>query len=236
MKRRILSWANTIKNISGTQLIMVTLTYREISGWKPNHIRDYMKKMRKILGRDLRAYAWVAEMQERGAVHYHLVLCVNSGTRIPMPDRSGFWDYGLSRVEIARTPYYLVLYYGKKYQKDFEKFPKGARCFAIWLDCEELKDTCAWLGLSSAQQLWIDQIGADEIRMCMRNWKGAGDWKFSDVCDTEEIGLSHLAADQVKSYLRKNFFSPYYIGGQNASENSRDRVGNFQVGQRNNVL
>jgi hypothetical protein len=44
------------------------------------------------------------------------------------------WPHGLSKIQSARSPYYLVSYVGKEYQK-MGKFPKGMRVFAVWLNC-----------------------------------------------------------------------------------------------------
>jgi len=89
-----------------------------------------MKNLKQRLGDDLFAFAWVAELQKRGAVHYHLVLLVRRGTRIPLPDKSGMWSHGHSAIHTARTPYYLLVYVGKEYQKDLSRYPKYCRLYA----------------------------------------------------------------------------------------------------------
>ena len=50
-----------------------------------------MKRLREKLDEELLAYAWVGEMQERGAVHYHMYILVQAGADVPRPDESEMW-------------------------------------------------------------------------------------------------------------------------------------------------
>ena len=69
------SWANFLqKETKGSSLWMVTLTYAGVDDWRPNHIREFMQAFRKLYKKKLVGYAWVAELQERGAVHYHVMV------------------------------------------------------------------------------------------------------------------------------------------------------------------
>lgn len=113
------------------RLVMITLTIARVEDYNPGMMRDYMKKLKQHLGEKLYAFAWVAEMQERGAVHYHLLVCVEKGTRIVAPDKSGMWKWGSSRTETARTAFYICTYIGKERQKDLSRFPKHCRTFAV---------------------------------------------------------------------------------------------------------
>jgi hypothetical protein len=112
--------------------VMLTLTYKDGKDWHINDIRDYMILLRATLGNRLYAYAWVLEMQKRGAPHYHVILYVQRGTKIPKPD-AGMWRHGLSRIETVKTPYYICKYTSKGKQKEYQKegFPAGARMFAV---------------------------------------------------------------------------------------------------------
>lgn len=119
---------------------MITLTYKNIDDWKPNHIRDYLTALRNFMKRkgfDFH-YVWVAELQKRGAVHYHIVvwlpkLSKNNYFKIPKPDKSGMWKFGMSQVVFARKPVgYLVKYTSKTSNLTYEeikKFPKGLRLY-----------------------------------------------------------------------------------------------------------
>lgn len=114
----------------GPRMVMVTLTYENKDAWQPNHIRDFMKALKERLGKGLLAYAWVLEMQERGAPHYHLLLYVRRGAKIPKPDEAGLWKYGSTKIEtVKKGPFYIVKYTGKEYQKN--GLPAGARMFAV---------------------------------------------------------------------------------------------------------
>jgi hypothetical protein len=72
------------------------------------------------------AYIWVAETQERGVIHYHVLVLVERGTKIKKPDEAGWWNHGSSKIETARTAFYVCAYIGKEHQKKGE-LPKGAR-------------------------------------------------------------------------------------------------------------
>jgi len=143
-QRRVHAWASAIptpnrsirrknKKINiGPRMVMLTLTYRTASEWKPNQVRDYLVDLRNLLGDRLLAYAWVLEMQQRGAPHYHILLYVQRGTNVPKPD-AGMWRYGLSRRETAKSIFYICKYAGKAHQKEYQKegLPIGARMFAV---------------------------------------------------------------------------------------------------------
>lgn len=114
----------------GSRMLMIGLTYRAAGDYRPGHLVAYLKSLKQMLGEKLLAFAWVAELQERGAVHYHLVLVVKKGTRIPLADKSGMWPHGSSSTMTVRSPYYLVKYTGKKKQKDLALYPKSCRLYA----------------------------------------------------------------------------------------------------------
>ncbi len=118
------NWASMADEmIAETDRIMVTLTYRNIEDWQPKHVTQFLRKVKRVFGLDLFGYFWVAEMQQRGAVHYHVVQAVRHGARMPKPDEAGFWRHGLTRVELVRHVY---AYLSKYLQKDGQKtnFPR----------------------------------------------------------------------------------------------------------------
>ena len=131
MRRRIFAWAELVKEYQvkhDTRLVMITLTYRVAEDWQSGHIREFVKAMKFRLGDRCLAFAWVAELQKRGAVHYHMMLLVPKGTLLDQPDT--FWDWGMTRIETARTPFYLVSYSSKSYQKDVSRYPRSCRTYA----------------------------------------------------------------------------------------------------------
>ena len=129
---------------------MVTLTYRDVGEWRPGHLPALLQTMRKWVqrrGHGLR-YVWVAELQRRGAVHYHLLLWLPKGLTLPKPDKQGWWPHGLTRIEWARKPVGYLAKYASKGGEAAE-FPKGcrlhghgglaaaARVIASWWRCPE---------------------------------------------------------------------------------------------------
>lgn len=196
---RIHTWANAIPEqverkggkpggIETPRLVMVTLTYADVAGWAAGDIRAYMTALRSILRGRLLAYAWVLEVQRRGAPHYHVLLYVRKGTMIPMPDKSGMWRRGSSRVETARTPHYVAKYIGKEYQK--ETLPGSARMFAVWVNRAVVGKEAYLLFRMSALPGWFRK----EVLEILETGRGVepGVWKRAKgggwyLADTGEV-------------------------------------------------
>jgi len=110
------------------QAVLITLTYREVDGWRNRDVSECLKRMRQWAARkgvEL-GYVWTAELQKRGAVHYHIVCWLPPGLSMPKPDKQGWWAHGMTRIERARRPVgYLVKYASKG--DDVEQFPRGLR-------------------------------------------------------------------------------------------------------------
>jgi hypothetical protein len=159
LRRRVFSWVEATRPVTaeGYRMVMQTLTYERVEDWRPGQIREYMLFIRHRLGGRLVAYSWVAELQQRGAVHYHLLLIVKRGTRIPKPDLAGWWPWGLTRVETAKTPYYIAKYAGKEYQK-LGPFPKGLRIFAVWISDQVIDMIQKWYFRLSTLPGWFRDI------------------------------------------------------------------------------
>ena len=143
LRTAVHSWVDSMQLYSDNyDLKMITLTYAKAEDWKANDIKNFCSWLRRYCGDSLISYAWVAELQERGAVHYHLTAYFKKGFSVPFPDkptgRKNFvpWAFGYSRIEKAKNPAYLVTYLGKEHQKDFHRFPLGARSFSIWANSE----------------------------------------------------------------------------------------------------
>jgi len=142
MKSRVINWAYLVdkyRENNQARMVMVTLTYKRKTDYKPGHIRDYLKNIKKRLGKNLLAHAWVAELQQRGAVHYHVILVVSPGSDIPKPDKKGYWTHGMSKIETAKTAYYLAVYTGKEYQKSLQNYPKHCRLYGMTIRPEMVK-------------------------------------------------------------------------------------------------
>lgn len=113
----------------GGRVHMLTLTYARVGDWEPRHISHCMAWLRD---QGVRAYVWVAELQRRGAVHYHVLALYPDGQRWVKPDVvHGGWAHGFSFVtQDVLHPFYLMKYL----QKDGSKhgtFPTGLRLYGM---------------------------------------------------------------------------------------------------------
>lgn len=187
MKSRIFTWAEEVdqyKKNHPVRLVLVTLTYAKVDDYRPGHLGNYLKNIKTKLGKNLLAFAWVAELQQRLAVHYHVVLVVKPGTKIPKPDKGGYWVHGMSKIETARTAYYLATYTGKKYQKDLSKYPKSCRLYAVSIRSSMREKTS--VGSSGGQ------IGHKKVSV--RTAEGLPVWEFKGAGVTEGY-VSMMAGD-----------------------------------------
>jgi hypothetical protein len=109
----------------------VTLTYAQRDVWEPRHVSEYLDRLRKWCARRRVKlhYEWVMELQKRGAPHYHIVLWLPEGFKVPKPDTQGWWPHGMSNIKRAtRAVGYLVKYVSKGNNRIYA-MPSGARLF-----------------------------------------------------------------------------------------------------------
>jgi hypothetical protein len=120
----------------------VTLTYRPGIDWAADHVKravDGFRTWCKSRAVPCR-YTWVAELQGRGAVHYHLLAWLPRGVRMPHWDRrtvsaSGarracWWPHGMTNTQPAHSGVgYLMKYLSKL--GELTRFPKGLRLYGI---------------------------------------------------------------------------------------------------------
>lgn len=136
---------------------MVTLTYRDGADWRAEHVRGYLTSVRnwwrRFAKQPLR-YVWVAELQQRGAVHYHVIFWMPAGFMLPKADKRGWWPHGSTRTEAARKPVAYLCKYASKVLHA-HGFPKGARLFGVG-GLQELRLVARWWALPA----WArDQYG-----------------------------------------------------------------------------
>lgn len=145
MRRKVLSSSLWLRD-HGSRLepLFITLTYARVDGYRGKHISEWLKRLSTSVRFPLR-YVWVLELQRRGAPHYHVVLWVPVGERIPLPDQSGQWPHGSSNVQRARHPVsYLMKYASKGTSAD--KLPRGSRiCGAGGLGIDGRRAVRWWL-------------------------------------------------------------------------------------------
>lgn len=131
------------------QVWMQTLTYAgDNNAWRPEHISRYLDALRRWhyarTGSKTVRYAWVAELQQRGVIHYHVVIWLAGGLTPPKADtawrrtdRRGLahveppmWPHGMSNRLKAKAPVaYLMKYASKVETKNVGSFPHGARIY-----------------------------------------------------------------------------------------------------------
>lgn len=113
--------------------VFLTLTYRPGVEWRPRHVSDFRNCARQYLPAGA-AFKWIwrAELQSRGAVHYHAIVWLPSGVRLPKPDRCGWWPHGSTQIEGAKSGG-TIRYLAKYLQKSdgSHPLPKGARIFGV---------------------------------------------------------------------------------------------------------
>jgi len=160
--------------------VMVTTTIGPGRDWHPLMLSRCLKRVKAWLrarGESPRG-VWVAELQRRGVVHYHLLLWVPRHLRLPFFDRRGWWPHGSTNAVRVRSPVgYLASYVGKERQKQPDAFPAGCRLFGHF-------------GLSAAQRVerawrvcaeWIRGLADEPFRFARAVGGGIA------RCDTGEI-------------------------------------------------
>jgi hypothetical protein len=178
MRHRVKAWADILGDIPNARLVMVGLTYRPGLDYQPNDIRDFMSKVKRKLGINLLGYAWVAELQQRGVLHYHVLLYLKKGTRFPLPDKAGWWPHGSSSVSSAKSPYYVLSYTKKRYQKDYDKFPVGARAYAVWIQERILSVNLRLLSLKKWERGIVESEGWDALPFYRQMHRDCNKWRM----------------------------------------------------------
>lgn len=177
-----------------TECLMVTLTYAGTNdAWQPGHIRAFMDTLRKWHARrDLRCrYVWVAELQRRGVIHYHVALWVPAGTRLPKPDEAGWWPHGMTRIEVARAAVpYLLKYLSKGTGDTLGRFPRGARIYGVGGLDAAMRRARRWLSLPAFVQ------GNSAVTDDWRRAKGGGWTALDGTAWRSEFAMAHVAGSR----------------------------------------
>ena len=198
--------AKWLHNAAGhCQKCMVTLTYAGSNAdWSAKHIAKYIDTVRKWYSRecsDKLRYVWVAELQERGVIHYHAVFWLRAGVTMPKADKRGWWPHGMTRTEDAVKPIgYLMSYLSKIETKNVFQFPHGARLFGIGGLCKTGRDIKRWIHWPSYVQ--GNAASGD-------SWKPAPGGGFIDSSTGEHlrsefvpVGNSHRCFRRVHTHTR----------------------------------
>lgn len=144
--------AKALHNAAGhrAQKIMTTLTYKgDNRNWDAKHISAYINCVKKWYARlttKKLMYVWVAELQERGVIHYHCVFWLDRGVTMPKADKRGWWPHGMTKTEKAEKPIgYLMSYLSKIETKNVSEFPHGARIYGIGGLDKSARDCKRWV-------------------------------------------------------------------------------------------
>lgn len=130
---------------------MLTLTYAEDDQWHAKHISTLLQNVRMHMKRrGLSApYVWVAELTQKGRIHYHVLLWLPKGFTLPKPDKQGWWPWGMTRIEWAKNAVgYLAKYASKGTDPMMENaFPKGCRLHGAGGFSDSVRKSARWWAL-----------------------------------------------------------------------------------------
>lgn len=155
MRRRVKAAARAIQEVvlagaPNARPWMLTLTYRDVGAWRRRDVSELLHCLRQWGARRgfVVPYVWVAELQRRGAVHYHIVVWLPKGVTLPKPDKQGWWRHGMTNVERAkRAVGYLLKYATKGGDDDGLRFPRGLRLCGSGGHTGESRAVRYWLTL-----------------------------------------------------------------------------------------
>ncbi len=142
-----------------TYPVMVTLTYAMLDNWSSKHVTAYLKRCREWFRRRGHAfhYCWVAELQKRGAVHYHVMIWMPAKLRLPKPDKNGWWPHGMTRIEKARNAVgYMAKYVSKESLN--QEFPRGLRLHGRGGLSDKSKIELRWWAAPAWVRRWTRSI------------------------------------------------------------------------------
>lgn len=194
---------------------MLTLTYRDVDGFEPRHISELLKRIRHWLDRRGQSfhYVWVAELQQRGALHYHVLIWLPKGLTLPKPDKQGWWPHGSTRIEWARHPVGYLIKYASKFDIK-EGLPKGARLHGSggfdqaakqirrWFNLPTWLKSCAGVGSRFVRVKGVGLVTAD-TGVCVQS-----PWRVS-------IHAGRVFANKVFEYVGglRDIVGPYSLIG-----------------------
>lgn len=168
LRKNVWSAGKLLSNAHGKgwRCWFVTLTYRGVDDWSPRHLSEAFDRFRKWCKKrgTKPRYVWVAELQQRGAMHYHLAIWLPAGLSCPMwdkPTRDGFafWPHGMTNRQLARNAVGYLMKYMSKVGKH-HVYPKHARIYgAGGLDVQD-RAIRSWLNFPQ----WLKQLhGVGEV-------------------------------------------------------------------------
>lgn len=152
---------------------LCSLTYRDVDGWSPNDIRFFLNRVRVYLYRRGLpfVYCWVAELQKRGALHYHVMIWLPKGFKLPKFARFGWWEHGFTDQKPAQKAVgYLMKYISKDDTKN--NFPKGVRIYGYGGASVEVKRRIRFFRCNKQIRSQIEASGLTYRDVDMRKVQG----------------------------------------------------------------
>lgn len=193
----------------GFKPAMLTLTYRDIDGFKPLHISVLIKHIRQWLARrgHVLRYVWVAELQMRGALHYHVVTWLPRGLTLPKPDKQGWWPHGHTRIEWARHAVGYLCKYVSKFDGQ-TSLPKGVRLHGAGGFDELATKIRRWFNLPS----WLKSLAGIDCKFV--RVKGVGLVESgTGICVQSPWRVSFSGGRVVATRLFTYSSSLHHVGG-----------------------
>lgn len=143
LRRKVKVWVMTapLHEVgNGLRLRNCRLSYRPGRDYEAGDIREYIRKLRRHCKVNLIGYVWIAEIQKRGAVHYHVWELVRAGTRLPLPE--AWWPWGYTHVKTAKDLNYVFMDMYKATQK--RGYPKDIRIYGMYIRKEYRVGAWKW--------------------------------------------------------------------------------------------
>lgn len=187
---------------------MITCTYAADKQWSAKDITRLIHEARRYLQRRYNQtvfrYTWVAELQERGMIHYHIVLWLPVGARLPKPDKRGWWTKGSTRIEWARNAVGYLAKYASKMEDKNGLFPKGARISGFGGLAEiSRREYRFWRSPLSIRAKFNPNAespaGSFDIRKCTSGYfnKDTGEFYESDYAYILINGSAHIVKKEI---------------------------------------
>ena len=171
--KRSVQWAarcHTTLTTERVRAFMVTLTYAELDAWAPLHLTAFLKAAREYYRRMCVKfrYVWVGELQQRGAVHYHVLVWLPVRMQMIKPDKRGWWPHGMTRVDrLVKNAVGYVTKYVQKFDS-VAQFPKGIRLHGSGGHDATGKQIKSWI----ARPGWARSMSGTNLRVVRA--KGGG--------------------------------------------------------------
>ena len=170
LRKRVRWVGNYYRDCNAGKPAMLTLTYAKEDAWDARHVSECLRHIRQHLkrkGHTLR-YVWVAELQQRGAVHFHVVIWLPRGITLPKPDKQGWWKHGSTNIKWATKAVGYLMKYVSKLTSKGGGFPKGLRLHGAGGLESAVRATRTWRFLPT----WLHVLVSPECKVTRA--KGGG--------------------------------------------------------------